>query len=87
MLVAIATSVMWPGAGVYSPAVLRLQAQQSRSLPVWWATACATVSHAAAAAKLNVALHQIAITEVGLGGLAKTYLEPRRAVADNKSHV
>lgn len=35
MPVAIATSVMWRGAGVYSPAVLRLQAQQSRSIPVW----------------------------------------------------
>ncbi len=34
MPVAIATSVMWRGAGVYSPAVLRLQAQQSRSVPV-----------------------------------------------------
>jgi hypothetical protein len=52
MPVAIATSVMWRGAGVYPPAVLRLQAQQSRSI---------SVSRQPPAQRR---LHRIAITEV-----------------------
>ena len=84
MPVAIATSVMWRGAGVYSPAVLRPQAQQSRSIPVWSGHSVRHRLSRGGSRQLNVALHRIAITEVRLGGLAKTYLEPRRAVDDTK---
>jgi transposase len=37
--------------------------------------------------QLNVALHRIAITQVRLGGLAKAYVEHRRAAGDTKTEA